>query len=34
MEKINNQKSKKVLKTHLNNYNFEEIINKIEAVVL
>ena len=34
MEKINNQKSKKVLKKYLNNYNFEEIINKIEADVL
>ena len=34
MEKINNQKSKQVLKKYLNNYNFEEIINKIEADVL
>jgi len=34
MEEINNKTSKNVLKTHLNNYNFEEIINKIEADVL
>jgi len=32
VESIDNQKSKELLKTYLNNYNFDEIINKIEVM--
>ena len=34
MEQIDNKRSKEILKAHLHNYNFEEIINKIKEAVL